>query len=350
LRRANEPSGPADALSVEALDVPSLEDSFSGNVDFDVAGPSPAPAAFESGTWALADEFGADGLGELSDSGEFEVGASEESLPAGFAELPSPESEGYIGVPDDDDDDAGFESFSAPAPTPSLDRQHTLSPTVRAMSASPVPAAPPPPEAAAPARPGTITQRDLAGLAASSAPSLAPSSLAPSSPPPVSPAQASTRREMTAMRSPEAETLRELPTFGHGQADLNDVVADIGEGALVYVREPGFIDTLAQAFLSSSITIDNDADPTEVWSRVRGLPAGTILIVRCEDPSRLLDWILRRLEEGFRVFVETPAKTPEGARRVLLGVGATQRAEQWLDSQLTFTFIPGDDGPHLVTL
>jgi hypothetical protein len=59
---------------------------------------------------------------------------------------------------------------------------------------------------------------------------------------------------------------------------------------------------------------------------------GGVLIVRAEDPSPWLAWLLRRVEEGRRVIVETDALTPAGARRILLGVGATPRAELWLDA------------------
>jgi hypothetical protein len=60
-------------------------------------------------------------------------------------------------------------------------------------------------------------------------------------------------------------------------------------------------------------------------------PGGTY-VVRLEDPSVCLGWILRRLEEGARVVVETRARTMEGARRILLGVDASPRAETWLEA------------------
>ncbi|PRQ07434.1 hypothetical protein [Enhygromyxa salina] len=353
-------------LTVEALDAPALDDpdhpDDSISVDYSIDGPSPAEAAFESGTWALAEDddfgvgpigsedgYGADSLGTLGEGVDARPARSsplpeaEEFGARGFAVVPrEPEpADGHIGVPADDEDDVE----PLPSSAPEIDQHGTRSPTVRAMSASPAKNMGSPDLAAETAgRPGggMSAVGGAAGMVTRLDHGNAMSTAAA--------ARASTRREMTAVRSPDADTLRELPTFGHGEPELNDIVAHISEGALVYVREPGFIDTLAQAFLSPSITIDDQADPREVWSRVRGLPPGAIVIVRCEDPSRLLGWILRRLEEGYRVFVETRARTPEGARRVLLGVAASERAERWLDSQLTLTLEPGEAGPQLLAL
>ena len=50
-----------------------------------------------------------------------------------------------------------------------------------------------------------------------------------------------------------------------------------------------------------------------------GSESGDCLIVRVEDPSAILGWILRRCEEGFRVVVCTRAQSPGGAMRTLLG-------------------------------
>ena len=54
------------------------------------------------------------------------------------------------------------------------------------------------------------------------------------------------------------------------------------------------------------------------------------IIVRVEDPAAHLGWTLRRLEEGYRVLVETRATSIDGARRMLLGVDAGPRADAWL--------------------
>jgi len=123
------------------------------------------------------------------------------------------------------------------------------------------------------------------------------------------------------------------------------MTASIGEGALVYVGERGFVERLANA--PAAVIVDDQSSLEALGPRVRGLPPGAIVIVRREDPSPMLGWILRRLEEGHRVFVETGARTPEGARRTLLGVGARERAERWLDCQVTLVVEPGQDGPRL---
>ncbi|HVI00539.1 MAG TPA: hypothetical protein VM869_17600, partial [Enhygromyxa sp.] len=167
--------------------------------------------------------------------------------------------------------------------------------------------------------------------------------LSPASRPTAS--QAATRRELP-IAAPEADTRRELPSVGRAPG-IGGLAKSIDEGVLVYVREPGLADSLAQSIAAPSVTVDDQIEPKDVFARVRGLPVGTVVIVRREDPSMMLDWILRRLEEGFRVLVETRARTVEGARRILLGVGATERAERWLDSQVTLVVEPGESGPQL---
>jgi hypothetical protein len=307
----------------EAYDAPTLQ-GLESNVDRSrTSGQAPA-APFESGTWALADED------------DFDVGLDEPdegSLPSGFPEPPpSGYDPGHIGVPHDDDEASSFDPFAEPAPEPQ--RQPMLSPTLPAVGV--VKAAPAVLESAR-SRPivaETPTRREL--------------SAAPR-------AQAATRRELPVRQTPEADTHRELPSVGRAPAglaaglaaNLGGLAMSIGEGVLVYVREPGLADSLAQSFAAPSVIVDDQIDADEVWARVRGLPVGTIVIVRREDPSSMLDWILRRLEEGFRVFVETRARTVEGARRILLGVGASDRAERWLDSQVTLVVEPGESGPQL---
>lgn len=305
--RTSSGARPPSQLNVEALDVPVVQDEFGRT-------SAHAPAApFESGTWALADEE------------DFDVGLDDPDvgrLPTGFPDLPPSgyESEG-IGVPDDDDDESPFDPFSESRPARDEARQRTVAPTLPAVSVAK--------PARAPARPSvaeTPTRREISAA-----------------PPP----QAATRRELGAVGSPDADTHRELPTVTRGSSGLGGLAAGIGEGALVYIREPGLAESLAQSFAAPSVTIDDQVRADEVWARVRGLPTGAIVIVRREDPSTLLDWILRRLEEGYRVFVESRARTAEGARRILLGVGASDRAERWLDSQVTLVIEPGEGGPRV---
>jgi hypothetical protein len=292
-------AAPPSQLHVEALDVPAV-DSIS-EADF-VSVSTGSAAAFESGTWTLDDDD------------ELDVGfePDEDSLPTGFAKLGP--ADPHIGVPADDDEaDLFSDSGPPPPPDPVVERRHTLSPTVRAMEAStPIARKPPASKPAGPSSDADVSQRV-------------------------------TQRELGALRG-DGATQRELASVEVGDG----LISDVGEGTLVYVLEPGLADVLARSSQAPAITIDDPHDPVEVWTRVRELPVGAIVIVRCEDPSVLLDGILRRLEEGYRVFVETRARTVEGARRILLGITATDRAERWLDVQRTLKVEPGEGGPRLV--
>ncbi|MGB1276102.1 MAG: hypothetical protein ACPG77_10165, partial [Nannocystaceae bacterium] len=71
--------------------------------------------------------------------------------------------------------------------------------------------------------------------------------------------------------------------------------------------------------------IQDPDEPRRLWKLIRQLPPESALILDCDDPSRFLGLLLRRLEEGHRVVVNTQARTIEGARRILLGVNATVR-------------------------
>jgi hypothetical protein len=295
---------PPSQLDVEALDVPTLHDPDFGRTSV------PAPAApFESGTWTLADEDDLDLGLENPDEGR---------LPTNFPDLPPSGYEvGGIGVPEDDDDTSPFDPFSEP--------RRTVAPTLPA-----VPSIKPPPTTRSPAR-GRSAQPEKPTVREPSA----------------ARAEAQTRRELGALGSPDADTHRELRSVAVTGASLGQLVAQIGEGSLVYVRELGLAESLAQSFAAPSVTIDDQVDADEVWSRIRGLPTGAVVIVRREDPSTILAWILRRIEEGHRVLVESRARTVEGARRILLGVGASERAEQWLDRHEALVIEPGDEGPRV---
>jgi hypothetical protein len=59
-------------------------------------------------------------------------------------------------------------------------------------------------------------------------------------------------------------------------------------------------------------------------------------VLRLDDPSELLGWSLRRIEEGARVIVEVSAKAPDGGRRVLLGVTHGATAIEWLNAVATY--------------
>lgn len=326
------PRSPSQPLPIASLDDDEPYDVPTRRTEPETDRIRHSPTApFESGTWALAD-----------DEDDFDVGLDEPGghLPTGF---PDPPPSGYdprsIGVPQDDDDASTFNPFSEPAAPTSTELRRQ--PTVPAVSVARTPSTADASKSGPRARPSvaeTPTRRELVPASAASATRRELTA--------ASAAQASTRRELPAHQNHDADTRRELPSVGR-TAGLGTLAVSIDEGVLVYVREPGLADSLAQSFAAPSVTVDDQIEPKDVWARVRGLPAGTIVIVRREDPSTMLDWILRRLEEGFRVFVETRARTVEGARRILLGAGASERAERWLDSQVTLVIEPGESGPEL---
>lgn len=80
------------------------------------------------------------------------------------------------------------------------------------------------------------------------------------------------------------------------------------------------------------LELAEDDSIAEASRRLPELGANGVIVLRVEDPSPWLGWLLRRVEEGQRVLVETAATTSEGARRILLGVTAGPRAEAWLDA------------------
>lgn len=115
------------------------------------------------------------------------------------------------------------------------------------------------------------------------------------------------------------------------QGDLEALAAAMPAGTLGFLhRSAGQGAALAQDLGWPLLRIGEGDVPERVYSAAAGLPDGAALIVDLEDPSPWLAWLLRRVEEGRRVLVETRATTPAGARRILLGVGATERAEHWL--------------------
>lgn len=329
IMRPRGPSQPLPVASLDDDDEPYDVPTKRTEAETDRVRHSPT-APFESGTWALAD-----------DEDDFDVGLDDTAghLPTGFPEPPPSAYDPRIGVPQDDDDASTFNPFAEPAPASApadVRRQPTLPAVSVARPTAPFDAS----KSGSRARPSvaeTPTRRELVPASAATATRRDLTA--------ASAAQASTRRELPVHQNHDADTRRELPSVG--RAGLGTLAVSIDEGVLVYVREPGLADSLAQSFAAPSVTVDDQIEPKDVWARVRGLPAGTIVIVRREDPSTMLDWILRRLEEGFRVFVETRARTVEGARRILLGVGASERAERWLDSQVTLVIEPGESGLEL---
>ena len=127
---------------------------------------------------------------------------------------------------------------------------------------------------------------------------------------------------------------RQLPLQpGPRREDMAELLSAFEPGSLaLLLRASGHAESVAQALGVPTMAL-GDADTREqATGRLVELGDGGVLIIRAEDPSPWLPWLLRRIEEGRRAIVETDARTPAGARRILLGVGAPPRAEQWLDA------------------
>lgn len=128
-------------------------------------------------------------------------------------------------------------------------------------------------------------------------------------------------------RRPAASTAREPAR----REDLAVLALAIPGGTLAFLhRVPGQGEALARAQGWPARVIGERDTPERVHAECATLPDDAALIVSLEDPSPWLPWILRRVEEGRRVLIETQATSPSGARRILLGVSASERAEAWL--------------------
>lgn len=146
-------------------------------------------------------------------------------------------------------------------------------------------------------------------------------------------------RQVSALASANrAESPRRRPPGGPARntgrrGDLDVIALAMPAGTLAFVhRAPGQGAALARALQWPVYRIGEATTPAQALADSDGLPDGAALLVDLEDPSPWLAWLLRRVEEGRRVLVETRATTPAGARRILLGVAATPRAEEWLDA------------------
>ncbi|MFV8755939.1 hypothetical protein ACNOYE_35760 [Nannocystaceae bacterium ST9] len=294
----------------------------------------PSPAAFESGTWALDDE----------DEGDFDLDPHARTM-----SLPASESSSSGKLP------RGFPTPPEPSysPAEAARRRTTKSEQPAFASRRTVNDAPavgadfigvPADDDEQPIGGVSVPRRSSTKLAAVRAgQARTVNEMAPLASP-----QAETRRELSAVGSPDADTHRELNAVVRaGAIDLAGLAADIAEGTLVYLLENGLAEQLANALQAPTAVLDDEVDPNKLWSRVRTLAPGSILIIKREDPSALLGWILRRLEEGYRVFLDTRARTPEGARRILLGTAASERAEAWLAAQPQRVVEAGASGPQL---
>jgi hypothetical protein len=105
------------------------------------------------------------------------------------------------------------------------------------------------------------------------------------------------------------------------------LIEGLVHGTVCYVHGGG-----AVALLGGSgvlVYVEGD-DPKHAAEDTHGRASGMWIVLSVDDPSPWLGWILRRLEEGHRVLVDTHARAPEGAHRGLLGLAAGVRADAWL--------------------
>ena len=108
----------------------------------------------------------------------------------------------------------------------------------------------------------------------------------------------------------------------------------IGRGTICFLRWGVGLGASVGRELHRSVLVVGEGDTLGSVSAALGsLDDDGVIVIAVEDPSPWLPWILRRAEEGRRILIETRATTHEGARRILLGVDASARAEAWLDAQ-----------------
>ncbi len=136
------------------------------------------------------------------------------------------------------------------------------------------------------------------------------------------------------------------PTRGAAEvrSTLEDFAASIGPGTLCIVQGEGGAEALAMSVGGGDFALIDDPTPSGVLRAAAELDVGARFVVRLEDPSEVLGWILRRLEEGARVVVQSRARTGPGARRILLGAHASERAEHWLAVHPMIWFAEVDGG------
>ncbi|MCA9653888.1 MAG: hypothetical protein H6712_09080 [Myxococcales bacterium] len=131
------------------------------------------------------------------------------------------------------------------------------------------------------------------------------------------------------VRAPEPRGTR--PTM-RGDDTLAMHIDSLTPGTVVYLAGVGAGPRLLEHFEAGYEVIDDGSWATVTTRPLAEIPMGQAYLVRLEDPSRCLSWLLRRLEEGGCVVMETRARTAAGARRLLLGAEATPHVVGWLDA------------------
>ncbi|MEM7158938.1 MAG: hypothetical protein AAF799_39235 [Myxococcota bacterium] len=124
-----------------------------------------------------------------------------------------------------------------------------------------------------------------------------------------------------------------VQTTMQGEDTLGMHVDALLPGTVIHLAGLGAGERLFRDFDGAYEVIDDATWATATSRPLTEIPLGQAYLVRLEDPSRCLPWLLRRLEEGACLVIETRARTVEGARRVLLGAEASSHLVGWLDVQ-----------------
>ncbi len=137
----------------------------------------------------------------------------------------------------------------------------------------------------------------------------------------------------------DAAELPASPSWSRGESGAvrhttTTLIRQIPEGSVVFVRGVGNGERLARAIAPYDLVVS----ARDVGARRTGGPA--VYVVRLEDPSEVLGWALRRVEEGARMVIETGARTLAGARRGFVGIHANTAAQQWLAAVPVFWAAP----------
>jgi hypothetical protein len=195
------------------------------------------------------------------------------------------------------------------------------------------------------------TAWDLPSVVAVATPSATPDWLVEATPPTVvqsrevEPDFAFRRRPPTGeppARLEDALDLEGVPVDDRGRDPFVEIAKCCVDGTLCLVRGHGVGERIARHLGAYALVVE----AAEVLGR-RLDPAVAVFVIRLEDPSELLGWMLRRVEEGARVLVEVAARTPDGGRRVLLGVGHDATAIAWIDA-VPLLWVSDDAGQYRV--
>lgn len=113
--------------------------------------------------------------------------------------------------------------------------------------------------------------------------------------------------------------------------DLGQLARSVARGTLCLWHDDGSEDIGGHLSDGPLELVDEGSLPAIVALSLDEIPPPEVTwLVRLEDPSRCLGFVLRRLEEGARVVVHTRACTGAGGLRSLLGTAAGPSGAHWL--------------------